>query len=206
MTVADLSMLGPVLPIATIERVEDALPLASAVQEGGLRALEVTLRTPVALEAIAAIAAALPDLLVGAGTVLRAEQVKAARSAGARFLVTPGVTSRLLDALEDCGLPALCGCATPTEVAQLLDRGYTEMKLFPAEAIGGIELLRALAGPFPEARFCPTGGIALGRVAGYLALPNVSAVGGGWVTERDPLRPDWRAVSRAARAAAALGG
>jgi 2-dehydro-3-deoxyphosphogluconate aldolase / (4S)-4-hydroxy-2-oxoglutarate aldolase len=182
------------------------VPLARAVLAGGLSTLEVTLRTPVALEAIAAIAAELPELVVGAGTIRDGGQIEAARAAGARFLVTPAATATLLDELDGCGLPALPGVATPSEVARVLDGGFREMKLFPAEPAGGTALLRALAGPFPEARFCPTGGIGPERGADYLALPNVFAVGGSWVTERDPADPDWGAVAAAARAAAELGG
>jgi 2-dehydro-3-deoxyphosphogluconate aldolase/(4S)-4-hydroxy-2-oxoglutarate aldolase len=173
-----------VLPIATIERLEEAVPIARALVAGGHSALEVTLRTPPALEAIVAISAEVPELVVGAGTVRHPDQVEAAREAGARFLASPAITAMLLDEFEDCGLPVLCGVATPTGVARVLDRGFLEMKLFPAEAIGGAALLQALGGPFPEASFCPTGGIGPARAADYLALPNVFAVGGSWVTDR----------------------
>ncbi|HET8813530.1 MAG TPA: bifunctional 4-hydroxy-2-oxoglutarate aldolase/2-dehydro-3-deoxy-phosphogluconate aldolase [Solirubrobacterales bacterium] len=204
MNSAELLALDPVIAIATIERVEDAVPLARAVQKGGLRTLEVTLRTPVALEAIERIAREVPQLTVGAGTVLRVDQIEGAVGAGARFLITPGTTALLLDGLEESGLPYLCGCATPSEVARLVERGIHEMKLFPAEAAGGIELLKSLAGPFPEARFCPTGGIDADGAEAYLALPNVCTVGGSWVTRRPEGAGDWESVVVAARAASRL--
>jgi len=204
MNSAELLALDPVIPIATIERVEDAVPLARAVQKGGLRTLEVTLRTPVALEAIERIAREVPQLTVGAGTVLRGDQVEAAVGAGARFLVTPGTTALLLDGLEGSGLPFLAGCATASEVARLIERGIREMKLFPAEAAGGVALLESLAGPFPEARFCPTGGISAGAAEAYLALPNVCAVGGSWITRRPEGAGDWESVVAAAHAASRL--
>jgi 2-dehydro-3-deoxyphosphogluconate aldolase/(4S)-4-hydroxy-2-oxoglutarate aldolase len=195
----------PVVPVVTIERLEDAVPLARAIVAGGLGTIEVTLRTPVALDCIRAIAAAAPELRVGAGTVLDAGGAEAAVDAGAAFLVTPATTAELLDAFAASPVPALPGVATPSEVAAVLARGMRTMKLFPAGAVGGTALLRALAGPFPEARFVPTGGIDAGSAADYLALANVLAVGGSWVAARDPLRPDWDAVAAAARAAAALG-
>ncbi len=204
MTADELRRLGPVLPIATIDDADEAVPLARALREGGVGALEVTLRTPAALDAIAAIAAAVPELAVGAGTVRDPAQAEAAREAGAGFLVTPGTTPALLEALAAAGLPALCGCATASEAMALLERGFAALKLFPAEPLGGPELVRALAGPLPEAVFCPTGGIGPRRAPDYLALANVVAVGGSWVTARDPLAPDWDAVTRRARAAAAL--
>lgn len=204
MNSAELLSLDPVIAIATIERVEDAVPLARAVQKGGLRTLEVTLRTPVALEAIERIAAEVPNIVVGAGTILRGDQVGEAEDAGARFLVTPGTTALLLDRLEASALPFLCGCATPSEVARLLERGIREMKVFPAEAVGGIELVKSLAGPFPEARFCPTGGIDVGSAEAYLALANVGAVGGTWITRRPDGAGGWEDVAAAAHKASRL--
>ncbi|MBS1881947.1 MAG: bifunctional 4-hydroxy-2-oxoglutarate aldolase/2-dehydro-3-deoxy-phosphogluconate aldolase [Actinobacteria bacterium] len=197
---------GPVIPVVTIARREEAVPLARAIAAGGLATIEVTLRSEVALTAIGEIAAAVPEIAVGAGTVRRPEQVDAAIAAGAAFLVTPATTPALLDALAASPVPVLPGVATASEVAGVLDRGIERMKLFPAAALGGTPLIGALAGPFPEARFCPTGGIDAGSAAGYLALANVLAVGGSWVADRDPERPDWSRVSIAARAAAALGG
>ncbi len=206
MNAAELRRLGPVIPIAEIARVEEAVPLARALREGGAAALEVTLRTPAAPAAIAAISAELPGLAVGAGSVRRVDQVEEAVAAGARFLVSPGTTPALSEALAAAAVPALPGCATASEAIALLERGFTALKLFPAEAAGGPRLLRALAGPLPEATFCPTGGIAAEQAADYLALANVGAVGGSWVAARDPRDPDWGAVTAAARAAAALGG
>jgi 2-dehydro-3-deoxyphosphogluconate aldolase / (4S)-4-hydroxy-2-oxoglutarate aldolase len=204
MNSGELLALDPVIPIATIERIEDAVPLARAIQNGGLQTLEVTLRTPIALAAIELIADRFPELIVGAGTVLGRTQIEAAERAGARFLVTPGTTPRQLDHLEASGLPFLCGCSTASDVVALLDRGIREMKLFPAEAIGGIEMVKALAGPFSEVCFCPTGGITRETAPAYLALPNVGAVGGSWITARPGGRDDWRCVAAAAHDAARL--
>ncbi len=195
---------SPVIPVVTVDRPENAVPLARALVAGGLAAIEVTLRTPGAVECIRAIAAEVPEAQVGAGTVRGAAQLEEAVAAGAAFLVTPATTAVLLDRLEECPVPVLPGVATPTEVALVLERGIETMKLFPAEAIGGIALLRALAGPFPEARFCPTGGIGPERAPAYLALENVVAVGGSWVAEHDPLAPDWATVTAVAHAAAQL--
>lgn len=204
MNSGELLALDPVIPIATVERVEDAVPLARAIEKGGLRTLEVTLRTPVAIEAIERIAREFPRLTVGAGTVLGASQIEAAERAGAKFLVTPGTTPRLLDRLEASGLPFLCGCATPSDVVALLERGIRQMKLFPAEAIGGVELVKALAGPFPQACFCPTGGIGPAAAPAYLALPNVGAVGGTWITRRPDGDGGWEGVAAAAHDASRL--
>jgi 2-dehydro-3-deoxyphosphogluconate aldolase/(4S)-4-hydroxy-2-oxoglutarate aldolase len=204
MNSGELLALDPVIPIATIERVEDAVPLARAIQKGGLRTLEVTLRTPAALEAIERIAAEVPTLTVGAGTVLGGAQIEAAERAGAQFLVTPGTTPRLLDRLEASTLPFLCGCASPSDVAALIERGIRQMKIFPAEAIGGVEMVKALGGPFPGVCFCPTGGISAALAPGYLALPNVGAVGGTWITRRDADDSGWEPVVLAAHDAARL--
>jgi 2-dehydro-3-deoxyphosphogluconate aldolase/(4S)-4-hydroxy-2-oxoglutarate aldolase len=176
-----------------------AVPLARALVTGGLPAIEVTLRTPAALDAIAAIAEAVPEAVVGAGTVTTSAQVDAARDAGARFLVAPGQTPALLDALQAATLPFLAGTATASDLIALRERGITTAKFFPAEAMGGTATLAALGGPFPEMRFCPTGGIDAARAPGYLALPNVACVGGSWMVSGD-----LGAVRRAAAAAAAL--
>jgi 2-dehydro-3-deoxyphosphogluconate aldolase / (4S)-4-hydroxy-2-oxoglutarate aldolase len=202
--IAELLGRDRVVPVVKVGAVADAVPLAGAIRAGGLGSIEVTLRTPAALEAIAEIAAAFPDLAVGAGTVTEPEQVAAAVAAGARFIVTPGVTVDLWAALEECGLPFICGCATPSEVMFLQGYGVAEAKLFPAEASGGRELLRALAGPFPTMRFCPTGGIGVGLVGPYLGEPNVFAVGCSWVGERAAAR-DWDGVRAAAARAAEFG-
>jgi Entner-Doudoroff aldolase len=184
---------------------EVAVPLARALVRGGLGTLEVTLRTPAALEAIAQIAAEVPDALVGAGTVVRPDQAEAAVEAGAQFLVSPGATPGLLDALQDLGAPFLPGAATASEVIGLLERGLHVAKLFPAEALRGLSLLRAFEGPFPQMRFCPTGGIDLRLAGDYLRLPNVCCVGGSWMAPPATVSAgDWVSIEGLARTAATL--
>jgi 2-dehydro-3-deoxyphosphogluconate aldolase / (4S)-4-hydroxy-2-oxoglutarate aldolase len=198
--------LAPVIPVVVLDDAGDAVPLARALVEGGLPAIEVTLRTGAALEAIARIAEEVPEAVVGAGTVVTAEQAAAAQAAGARFLVSPGSTPRLLDALQESGLAFLAGTATASDVVALLERGITAAKLFPAEALGGTTLLRAFAGPFGSVRFCPTGGIDANRAPAYLALRNVPCVGGSWMVPRSAIRfGDWDSIRRHASEAAALG-
>ncbi len=198
--------LAPVIPVVVIDDAAHAVPLARALAAGGLPAIEITLRTAAALDAIREIAAGVPDVVVGAGTVLVPEQVEAAVGAGAGFLVSPGWTDRLLGAMRGCGLPFLPGVSTASEALGLLERGVTEMKFFPAEAAGGTAYLRALASPLPLARFCPTGGIDAERAPGYLALPNVGCVGGSWMIPPDAVRNgDWSRIERLAAGAAALG-
>ncbi|WP_373295960.1 bifunctional 4-hydroxy-2-oxoglutarate aldolase/2-dehydro-3-deoxy-phosphogluconate aldolase [Streptomyces roseolilacinus] len=197
----------PVLPVVVVEDAADAVPLARALVAGGLRAVEVTLRTPAALDAIRAVAAEVPRCLVGAGTVVSARAAADAVAAGARFLVSPGWTGGLLDAMEASGVPYLPGVSTASEVMALLERGVREMKFFPAGAAGGAAYLAALAGPLPQARFCPTGGVSAVSAREYLALPNVGCVGGTWVAPPAALAAgDWRRVESLAREAAALGG
>ncbi|MEU0393887.1 bifunctional 4-hydroxy-2-oxoglutarate aldolase/2-dehydro-3-deoxy-phosphogluconate aldolase [Streptomyces sp. NPDC006208] len=197
--------LAPVMPVAVIDDVADAVPLARALVAGGLPAIEVTLRTPVALEAIEAIASQVPDAVVGAGTVISAPGVASAVAAGAQFLVSPGWTDALLTAMWASGVPYLPGVSTTSEVVTLLERGVREMKFFPAEAAGGTAYLTSLAGPLPQARFCPTGGISLASAPEYLALPNVGCVGGTWMLPADALAArDWGRVEALAREAAAL--
>jgi 2-dehydro-3-deoxyphosphogluconate aldolase/(4S)-4-hydroxy-2-oxoglutarate aldolase len=201
----ELLGVAPVVPVVVLDDPGDAVPLAQALVAGGLPVIEVTLRTPAGLEAIRRIAGALPEAVVGAGTVRLAGQVDDALEAGAEFLVSPGTTPALLDALQACGVPFLAGTSTASDVLALLERGITAAKLFPAEAVGGTTLLRALAGPFPEMRFCPTGGIDQDRAASYLALPNVACVGGSWMVDRSTIEAgDWDEIERRARAAAAL--
>jgi 2-dehydro-3-deoxyphosphogluconate aldolase / (4S)-4-hydroxy-2-oxoglutarate aldolase len=198
--------LAPVLPVVVLDDVEDAVPLARALVAGGLPAIEVTLRTPAALASIQAIAHEVPDAMVGAGTVLTPDQVAAAQAAGARFLVSPGWTDRLLDAMRGSGLPFLPGVSTASEVLGLLERGVSDMKFFPAQAAGGTGYLKSLASPLPGARFCPTGGIDADRAPDYLALPNVACVGGTWMLPKEALRAKaWDEVTALARKAAALG-
>ncbi|WP_406329497.1 bifunctional 4-hydroxy-2-oxoglutarate aldolase/2-dehydro-3-deoxy-phosphogluconate aldolase [Streptomyces sp. NBC_00203] len=197
--------LAPVVPVVVVTDAADAVPLARALVAGGLPAIEVTLRTPAALDAIRAIAAEVPAAVVGAGTVLSPEQVTDSVAAGARFLVSPGWTDVLLDAMRASGVPFLPGVSTTSEVVTLLERGVRDMKFFPAQAAGGTAYLKSLAGPLPLARFCPTGGIGLGSAPEYLALPNVGCVGGTWMLPDDALAAkDWGRVERLAREAAAL--
>lgn len=198
--------LAPVVPVLVIEDLAHAEPLARAMVAGGLPALEVTLRTPVALDAIRAMAA-VEGGQVGAGTLLTPADVKAAKAAGATFGVSPGATPALIAACADEGLPLLAGVATATEVMTLLEAGYTAMKFFPAENVGGAAALKALYGPLPQAAFCPTGGVSLKNARDYLALPNVICVGGSWVAPRAEMAAgDWPAVEALAREAAALRG
>ncbi|QCX76258.1 KHG/KDPG aldolase [Streptomyces sp. YIM 121038] len=197
--------LAPVIPVVVVDTVDAAVPLARALVAGGLPAIEVTLRTPVALDAIRAIAAEVPDAVVGAGTVLSADQVKAAVDAGARFLVSPGWTDTLLEAMRGAGVPFLPGVSTTSEVVALLERGVREMKFFPAEAAGGTAYLKSLAGPLPQARFCPTGGVSAASAPSYLKLANVGCVGGSWMLPADAVAAgDWTRVESLARTAAAL--
>ncbi|MFD0021579.1 bifunctional 4-hydroxy-2-oxoglutarate aldolase/2-dehydro-3-deoxy-phosphogluconate aldolase [Streptomyces sp. NPDC058382] len=199
--------LAPVVPVVVLEDAADAVPLARALVAGGLPAIEVTLRTAAALDAIKAIAAEVPDAVVGAGTVISARNVSDTVAAGARFLVSPGWTDTLLDAMKASGVPFLPGVSTTSEVVALLERGVTEMKFFPAEAAGGTAYLKALSAPLPQARFCPTGGISLASAPSYLALPNVGCVGGSWMVPGDAVAAgDWARVERLAAEAAALRG
>ncbi|MGW3151463.1 MULTISPECIES: bifunctional 4-hydroxy-2-oxoglutarate aldolase/2-dehydro-3-deoxy-phosphogluconate aldolase [Streptomyces] len=198
--------LAPVVPVVVVEDAADAVPLARALVSGGLPAIEVTLRTPAALDAIRAIAAEVPDAVVGAGTVIAPAQVTECMAAGARFLVSPGWTDALLDAMRASGVPFLPGVSTTTEVVALLERGVREMKFFPAQAAGGTAYLRSLAGPLPQARFCPTGGIGPVNAPEYLSLPNVGCVGGTWMIPADAVGArDWGRVEALARQAAGLG-
>ncbi|MER6323250.1 MULTISPECIES: bifunctional 4-hydroxy-2-oxoglutarate aldolase/2-dehydro-3-deoxy-phosphogluconate aldolase [Streptomyces] len=197
--------LAPVVPVVVVDDLADAVPLARALVAGGLPAIEVTLRTPVALDAIRAIAGEVPDAVVGAGTVVTAEQVGEVVAAGARFLVSPGWTDVLLEAMRGSGVPFLPGVSTTSEVVALLERGVREMKFFPAEAAGGTAYLKALAAPLPQARFCPTGGITPASAPEYLALPNVGCVGGSWMLPKDAMEGrDWGRVEALAREAAGL--
>ncbi|CAM5559339.1 bifunctional 4-hydroxy-2-oxoglutarate aldolase/2-dehydro-3-deoxy-phosphogluconate aldolase [Streptomyces abikoensis] len=197
--------LAPVLPVAVLSDAADAVPLARALVAGGLPAIEVTLRTDAALDAIRAVAAEVPEAVVGAGTVLSPARAEAAVRAGARFLVSPGWTDSLLAALREAGVPFLPGVSTVSEVMALLEHGVREMKFFPAQAAGGAPYLASLASPLPGARFCPTGGIGPATAPAYLALPNVGCVGGSWMFPADALaRRDWGRVTQLARQAADL--
>jgi 2-dehydro-3-deoxyphosphogluconate aldolase/(4S)-4-hydroxy-2-oxoglutarate aldolase len=197
--------LAPVVPVVVIDDVEIAVPLARALVAGGLPVIEVTLRTEAALPAIARIAAEVPEAIIGAGTIRTAGDVAAAADAGARFLVSPGSTPALVDAMAGASLPFLPGVATASEVMALAERGIREMKFFPAEAAGGTAYLRSLAGPLPDVRFCPTGGIRVESAPAYLALPNVGCVGGTWLTPADALATgDFARIEKLAAEAAAL--
>ncbi|MFE9764737.1 bifunctional 4-hydroxy-2-oxoglutarate aldolase/2-dehydro-3-deoxy-phosphogluconate aldolase [Streptomyces sp. NPDC005808] len=197
--------LAPVVPVVVIADAADAVPLARALVAGGLPVIEVTLRTPAALDAIRAVAAEVPDAVVGAGTVLSPAQVAQSVDAGARFLVSPGWTDVLLAAMEGSGVPFLPGVSTTSEVVALLERGVRDMKFFPAQAAGGTAYLKSLAGPLPQARFCPTGGIGPASAPEYLALPNVGCVGGSWMLPEDAIAArDWGRIESLAREAAAL--
>jgi 2-dehydro-3-deoxyphosphogluconate aldolase / (4S)-4-hydroxy-2-oxoglutarate aldolase len=194
-----------VIPVLTITDASTAVPLARALADGGLTVLEITLRTEAALEAVRLIRAELPEIACGTGTLRTASDVEASLEAGAQFLVSPGSTDALLDAMSTAGLPSLPGAATPSEVLRLAERGCVQQKLFPAEVVGGPDLLRALAGPFPDIGFCATGRIHGGNAPSYLALPNVLAVGGSWMVPSAALAAgDWDAISLAAKEAAAL--
>lgn len=201
---AEICRLAPVVPVLVIDDLAHAAPLAKALVAGGLPALEVTLRTPVALDAIRAMAE-VPGGIVGAGTLLTPADVKAAKAAGARFGVSPGATDRIIAACEDEGLPLLPGAATASEIMALLERGYTVQKFFPAEQAGGAAYLRSIGSPIPQVKFCPTGGISLKIAPGYLALTNILCVGGSWVAPKEAMaRGDWATITTLAREAAAL--
>jgi 2-dehydro-3-deoxyphosphogluconate aldolase/(4S)-4-hydroxy-2-oxoglutarate aldolase len=202
----DLLRLAPVIPVITIERVEDGVPLARALVSGGLRLLEITLRTPAGRDAAAAIIADVPEAVVGIGTVLTPQDLARSRDLGARFALSPGATPELLDAVAGSDLPFMPGVATASELMAALARGFDTVKFFPAVPAGGIAALKALAGPFPQARFCPTGGVSEDNAAEWLALPNVVVVGGSWLTPAAEIRAGaWDRISERARRAVSLG-
>jgi len=203
----EVMRIGPVIPVIVIERAEDAVPLARALLAGGVRVLEVTLRTPVALAAVTAIAREVSEALVGVGTVTRPEELDAAQRAGARFAVSPGLTPALADAARRSSLPLLPGVMTPSEVIAARAAGFSALKLFPAQQAGGIGMLEAMAGPFADVVFCPTGGVRAANAREFLAQPNVACVGGSWLTPRDAVAAnDWPRITALAREAAALRG
>ncbi len=194
-----------VIPVIVLNDVAHAVPMAKALVAGGIRMLEITLRTSVALDCMRAIAAEVPEAVVGAGTIRSAADAKAALAAGARFGVSPGYTSTVGKACQDIGLPLLPGVATGSEIMQAQEDGYTELKFFPAMQAGGPNLLKAWAGPFADIKFCPTGGVSLENAPTLLALPNVVVVGGSWLTPADVMaRGDWATITRLASEAAAL--
>ena len=205
MNVRELMRIGPVIPVLVIDKWEQAVPLASALVAGGVRVLEVTLRTDAAFDAIEAIARQVNDAIVGVGTITRADEFACAIKAGARFAVCPGLTASLADAAHACGLPFLPGVMTPSDVIAARAAGFTELKLFPAQQAGGVSMLKALAGPFPAVTFCPTGGITAATAADFLALPNVACVGGSWLTPARAIAAgDWSTITALARQAASL--
>jgi 2-dehydro-3-deoxyphosphogluconate aldolase/(4S)-4-hydroxy-2-oxoglutarate aldolase len=201
---AEICQLAPVVPVLVVEDAALAAALATALVAGGLPALEVTLRTPAALDVIREMAA-VEGGVVGAGTLLTPADVVAAKEAGALFGVTPGTTDRLIDAALDAELPLLPGAATATEALRLLERGFSIQKFFPAEASGGVPALKAIGAPMPQVRFCPTGGVSLKNASEYLALPNTICVGGSWVAPKDAVvEHDWARITALAREAAEL--
>lgn len=196
---------GPVIPVIVIQQLKDAVPLAEALVAGGVKVLEVTMRTPVALQAIEAIARAVPQAIVGAGTIRSAADARAARSAGSLFGVSPGYTEAVGAACREVGLPLLPGVATGSEIMQAQEDGYTELKFFPAMQAGGLAMLKAWQGPFGDVRFCPTGGIHLGNAPEFLALSNVACVGGSWIVPGDAIASgDWARIETLAREASQL--
>lgn len=195
---------GPVMPVMVIPNLDDAVPLAKALVAGGIKVLEITLRTPVALDAIRAISREVEGAIVGAGTIANPEQLKAAADAGAMFAISPGLTPRLLDAANNGNIALIPGIATLSELMLGMEYGLDHFKFFPAEAAGGIPMLKAIAGPFPQATFCPTGGISPENYQAYLKLPNVACVGGSWLAPGDAVKAkNWGKVTELAQQAIA---
>jgi 2-dehydro-3-deoxyphosphogluconate aldolase/(4S)-4-hydroxy-2-oxoglutarate aldolase len=205
LSVLEVMRVSPVIPVLVIAELAQAVPLAKALVAGGVRVLEVTLRTPVALAAIRAMVRAVPEAIVGVGTLTRPEDFTEARDAGARFGASPGLTPALIEAAWESGLPLLPGVMTPSDVIAARLAGFRELKLFPAQQAGGIGMLQALAGPFPDVTFCPTGGITAETAPDFLALPNVACVGGSWLAPKAVLAAgDWEAVTALAQQASGL--
>ncbi|MFO1017590.1 MAG: bifunctional 4-hydroxy-2-oxoglutarate aldolase/2-dehydro-3-deoxy-phosphogluconate aldolase [Hyphomonadaceae bacterium] len=201
----DVLRLSPVMPVVVIDDIGHAEPLARVLLASGIKTIEVTLRTPAALDAIRAIAKSAPDMIVGAGTVLTADDLNAAIDAGARYALSPGGTSKLLKAARKASIPFIPGVATSSEIMRGRELGYRCFKFFPAEQLGGVNALKAQAGPLPDTRFCPTGSITPEKAPAYLALDNVLCVGGSWIAPADKIRSgDWAAIEAAAKQAAAL--
>lgn len=198
---------GPVVPVMVIQKLEHAVPLAKALVDGGIRVLEITLRTPVAVEAIRAIRRDVPDAMVGAGTVIRPEELTVVAEAGAVFAISPGLTVELLQAANEGPIPLIPGIATVSEMMTGLALGYTYFKFFPAEAAGGVKMLKAIAGPFPQITFCPTGGITPDNYRDYLTLGNVACVGGSWLAPQESVdNRDWARITALTREAVARSG
>lgn len=205
MTLLDIMRASPVIPVIAIDDLQHAVPLAKALVAGGIRVLEVTLRTPQGLPAIRAIAESVPEAIVGVGTLTQPEEFTAAREAGAVFGVSPGLTPALIAAAKNSGLPLLPGVMTPSEVMAAREAGFRQLKLFPAVPAGGVGMLNAIAGPLPDVMFCPTGGISLETAPQFLACKNVACVGGSWLTPKDVLKAgDWQKITALANDASKL--
>ena len=208
--IEQVMLAAPVIPVVTVDDPKAAVAMAAALVAGGLKAIEITLRTPRALECLAAVASSVDGAIAGAGTILNGSQMAAVENAGARFMVSPGATSSLLSAASGCGVPLLPGASSASEMMALGEAGYHHLKFFPAGASGGLDFLKSVAGPLPDFRICPTGGVHPGNAADYLALANVLCVGGSWVTPPELIaRGDWDGIealaSKAARIAMARG-
>lgn len=199
---ADIFASGPVVPVLVVQDVEKAVPLAKALMKGGIKVLEVTLRTPAALDVIRVIAQEVPDALIGAGTVTNAQQLKEVTEAGAKFAISPGMTADLLQAGRDAEIPLIPGISSTSDLMKGKDAGYNFLKFFPAEASGGVKAIKSISGPFPDVVFCPTGGIGPGNYKEYLALKNVNCVGGSWVAPDDAIDSgDWDRITQLAKEA-----
>ncbi|MCH2087020.1 MAG: bifunctional 4-hydroxy-2-oxoglutarate aldolase/2-dehydro-3-deoxy-phosphogluconate aldolase [Pseudomonadota bacterium] len=202
MSIEKILSSAPVVPVVVIEKLEDAAPLARALYNGGLKALEITLRTPIAAEAVKLMKEAVPEAYVGTGTVVDKATFNASVEAGADFMVSPGVNDELLALAKDTDIPFLPGAATPSEVMKLASHGFKFLKFFPAEAAGGTAMLKSIGGPLPQVTFCPTGGINLETAPNYLALKNVICVGGTWMLDKQLIEnKDWQAIEALARQA-----
>lgn len=199
---ADVFAAGPVVPVLVIKDLDKAVPLAKALMAGGIKVLEVTLRTPVALEVIKKIADEVPDAIIGAGTVTNAQQLKQVIEAGAKFAISPGLTENLLQAGKESEIPLIPGISSISDLMTAKDAGYDHLKFFPAEASGGVKAIKSISGPFPDIAFCPTGGIGPGNYNDYLALKSVKCVGGSWLAPDDAIENgDWDAITALAKAA-----
>jgi len=204
-TIKDIMAISPIVPVMVINNVEHAVPLAHALVKGGLKVLEITLRTPAALESIRRIRAEVPEAIVGAGTIINIETLNKAIDAGAEFIVSPGTTDKMIDAALATGVPLLPGIANPSQAMSLLEKGITEMKFFPAEAAGGIPMLKSIGAPIPQISFCPTGGVSQKNVKEYYNLSNVTCVGGSWMCAASLVdAEDWGEITRLSIEAIAL--
>ncbi|WP_019027877.1 bifunctional 4-hydroxy-2-oxoglutarate aldolase/2-dehydro-3-deoxy-phosphogluconate aldolase [Colwellia piezophila] len=196
----DLFNMGPIVPVLVINKVEEALPIAEALLAAGVRVLEVTLRTPAALDVISIIAKELPEAIIGSGTVTNRQQLQQSYDAGAKFAISPGLTKDLLQAGNDGKIALIPGISSISDLMDGADHGYDHLKFFPAEASGGVNAIKAIGGPFPNIRFCPTGGININNIANYLALPNVVCCGGSWLVTSDIVEnKNWSEITRLAK-------